>query len=56
MSWSEQVLIFSNACTALGELKRAGINEDLLIELNDLGLTFDEIADKLERTNELTSD
>jgi hypothetical protein len=39
---------------ALGELKRAGIDEDLLIELNDSGLSFDEIADNLDRTNELT--
>jgi hypothetical protein len=38
----------------LGELKRAGIDEDLLIELNDSGLSFDEIADNLDRTNELT--
>jgi hypothetical protein len=34
---------------ALGELKRAGIDEDLLIELNDSGLSFDEIADHLDR-------
>jgi hypothetical protein len=40
---------------ALGELKRAGIDEDLLIELNDSGLSFDEIADNLDRTNELTN-
>src|SRR4030095_13756984 len=40
---------------ALGELKRAGIDEDLLIELNDSGLSLDEIADNLDRTNELTN-
>jgi hypothetical protein len=34
---------------ALGELKHAGIEEDLLIELNDSGLTFDEIADNLDK-------
>lgn len=34
---------------ALGELKRAGIDEDLLIDLNDSGHTFDEIADYLDR-------
>jgi hypothetical protein len=33
---------------ALGKLKRAGIDEDLLINLNDSGLTFDEIADYLD--------
>jgi hypothetical protein len=40
---------------ALGELKRAGIDEDLLIGLNDSGLSFDEIADNLDRTSELTN-
>jgi hypothetical protein len=39
----------------LGELKRAGINENLLIELNNSGLSFDEITDNLDRTNELTN-
>jgi hypothetical protein len=33
---------------ALGELKFAGIDEDLLIDLNDSGLTFDEIADHID--------
>jgi hypothetical protein len=33
----------------LGELKHAGIEEDLLIELNDSGLTFNEIADNLDK-------
>jgi hypothetical protein len=32
---------------ALGELKHAGIDEDLLIYLNDSGYSFDEIADYL---------
>ena len=40
---------------ALGELKHAGIDEDLLINLNDSGHTFDEIADYLDRTDELTN-
>jgi hypothetical protein len=35
---------------ATDELKRAGINEDLLIELNDSGMTFGEIADYLDRS------
>ena len=34
---------------ALGELKQAGIDEDLLINLNDSGYLFDEIADYLDR-------
>jgi hypothetical protein len=33
---------------ALVELKDAGIDEGLLIDLNDSGYTFDEIADYLE--------
>ena len=33
----------------LGELNHAGIEEDLLVELNDSGLTFDEIADNLDK-------
>jgi hypothetical protein len=32
-------------------LKHAGIDEDLVIDLNDSGLTFDEIADYLDRNN-----
>jgi hypothetical protein len=34
---------------ALGELKHAGIDEDLLINLNDSGYSFDEIAGYLDR-------
>jgi hypothetical protein len=37
---------------AMSQLKRSGIDEDLIIELNDSGLSFDEIADNLDRTNE----
>jgi hypothetical protein len=33
---------------ALGELKHAGIDEDLLIALNDSGMSFDEIADYMD--------
>jgi hypothetical protein len=40
---------------AMSKLKRAGIDEELLMELNDLGMTFDEIADYLDRTDELTN-
>ena len=34
---------------ALGELKQADIDEDLLINLNDSGYSFDEIAYYLDR-------
>ena len=34
---------------AQGELKHAGIDEDLLINLNDSGYSFDEIAEYLDR-------
>jgi hypothetical protein len=34
---------------ALVELKNAGIDEGLLIDLNDSGYTFDEIANYLDR-------
>jgi len=34
---------------ALVALREAGISKELLIELNDSGATFDEIADYLER-------
>jgi len=33
-------------------LKHAGIDEDLLINMNDSGLTFDEIADYLDTIDE----
>jgi hypothetical protein len=33
---------------ALGELKYAGVDEDLLIDLNDSGKAFDEIADYID--------
>jgi hypothetical protein len=36
-------------------LRRAGIDKNLLIRLNDSGMTFNEIADFLDRTNELRS-
>ena len=39
----------------MGKLKRAGIDEELLMELNDLGMTFDEIADYLDQTNQSTN-
>jgi hypothetical protein len=38
---------------ALIALGHAGIDKNLLIDLNDSGFTFDEIADYLERNNEI---
>jgi hypothetical protein len=38
---------------ALTALRQAGINKELLIELNDSGATFDEIADYLDRNLQL---
>ena len=38
---------------ALVALRQAGINKELLIELNDSGATFDEIADYLDRNLQL---
>lgn len=41
---------------ALGELRRAGIDKNLLMDLNDLGYTFDEIADYLDRVESQVTD
>jgi hypothetical protein len=48
--WDRSVYldVANGLIAAADELNRAGINEDLLIELNDAGWTFDEIADHLE--------
>ena len=47
----------SNAATKLLAtlivLRHAGIDKNLLIELNDSGYSFDEIAEYLDRTNQL---
>ncbi len=40
----------SGLLAAADELKCAGIDEDLLIELNDSGMSFEEIADYLDRS------
>ena len=40
---------------ALVALRRAGISQELLIELNDSGATFDDIADYLDKNCGLTS-
>ena len=40
---------------ALVALRRAGINKELLIELNDSGASFDDIADYLDKNLGLTS-
>ena len=36
-------------------LRQAGIDRNLLIEMNDSGFSFDEIANYLDRVNELTN-
>ena len=41
--------------TAADILEHVGIDYDFLIDLNDSGYTFDEIADFLDRTNESTN-
>ena len=43
----------NNLLAAADVLKHTGIDEDLLIDLNDSGYTFDEITDYLERNNEV---
>jgi hypothetical protein len=40
----------NNLLAASDVLKHASIDEDLLIDLNDSGFTFDEIADNLDRS------
>ena len=40
---------------ALVALRRAGISKELLIELNDSGATFEEIADYLDRNHGMTN-
>src|ERR687897_623744 len=40
---------------ALVALRQAGISKELLIELNDSGATFDDIADYLDKNYRLTS-
>ena len=40
---------------ALVALRRAGISKELLLELNDSGATFDDIADYLDRNLRLAS-
>ena len=35
-------------------LSKAGLNKDLVIQLNDSGMSFDEIADYLDHLHELT--
>ena len=40
---------------ALIALRYAGIDKNLLIDLNDSGFMFDEIADYFDQTNQLTN-
>jgi hypothetical protein len=50
LSWDGRVNFgTANSLLAVSDvLKHAGIDEDLLIDLNDSGYTFDEIADYLD--------
>ena len=43
----------NNLLAASDTLKHVGLDEDLLMDLNDSGFTFHEIADYLERNNEI---
>jgi hypothetical protein len=43
----------SGLFTALAELKHAGIDEDLLINLNNSGYSFDEIANYLDEIDNM---
>jgi hypothetical protein len=45
----------SKLFAALFALRHAGISTDLMIDLNDSGMTFDEIADYLDRSHVLTA-
>jgi hypothetical protein len=36
-------------------LTHAGVSKDLVVRLNDSGMSFDEIADYLDSSNELTN-
>ncbi len=36
-------------------LTHAGVSKDLVVQLNDSGMSFDEIADYLDSSNELTN-
>jgi hypothetical protein len=36
-------------------LTRAGVSKDLIVQLNDSGMSFDEIADYLDSSNELAN-
>lgn len=40
--------------TTMDILKHAGIDENLLIDMNDSGYTFDEIADHLDRASRVS--
>jgi hypothetical protein len=44
-----------SSLTTLGALRREGISYWAVIEMNDSGATFDQIADYLDRIHELTA-
>jgi hypothetical protein len=49
----DQSLADSKLLGTLIALRQAGINKNLLIELNDSGYSFDEIANYLDQNNQL---
>jgi hypothetical protein len=51
----ESALESSELLAALFALRHAGIGTDLMIDLNDSGMIFDEIADYLDRNHVLTA-
>jgi hypothetical protein len=51
----ESALESSELLAALFALRHAGIGVDLMIDLNDSGVAFDEIADYLDRNHVLTA-
>ena len=44
---------YDHSCVASDVLKHADIDEDLLIDMNDSGMSFDEIADNLDRIDDI---
>jgi hypothetical protein len=51
----ESALESSELLAALFALRHAGISTDLMIDLNDSGMTFDEIADYLDQNHDLAN-
>lgn len=50
MGWQSKLFSSKRHYSSNYELKQVGVDGELLIDLNDSGFTFNEIADFLERT------